>query len=175
MPSYYTYLISSLPALYFGVKSPFSLDEFLNICSGTVSIRDLDRMRHVLAGFDYQVDNSVIAGLKEWGKFNLVLRNELVKPRAARKKVDPMKYSRADTYAPASITHLAVSAYRSHNILEAEKMLDLERWRMLDEVSRGHYFDIVALITYALKLKILVRWDKIRNSDKNKLLEEVLK
>ncbi len=175
MSSYYTYLISSLPELHFGDKAPFPLEEFLDICSRVISGKDLGGLKNELVALDCNIDKNLLPGLKDWRRFNLSLRNELVKLRAARKKADPFKYLRGDDYASVSVTHTAASAYRNHNILEAEKMLDSERWRMLDESARGHYFDIVALAVYALKLKILLRWDKIHNSDKARLLEEALK
>jgi hypothetical protein len=67
-----------------------------------------------------------------------------------------------------------MTAYRNQNILEAEKSLDLERWRFLDEVSAGHYFDIDSLIVYALKLKILIRWDKVYNTNSEMVLKAAL-
>ena len=45
----------------------------------------------------------------------------------------------------------------------------------LDGLSCGHYFDIILLVIYALKLKILLRWDNVYASDKDRLLEEALK
>ena len=39
----------------------------------------------------------------------------------------------------------------------------------------GHYFDIDFLITYALKLLILERWENMRALDKERALEDLLK
>jgi hypothetical protein len=54
-------------------------------------------------------------------------------------------------------------------------MLDEARWRMLEELCVGHYFDLDFLIIYALKLLILERWQRIRTADGGRLLEEVLR
>jgi hypothetical protein len=171
MPSYYIYLISSLPALSFGAKPPFSLDEFIDTCSRVIPNNDSEKIKGVMDDPDYKLNVRDTGVLKKWHIFNLSLRNELAGARAGRKKVDPLKYIRHDIYILASITHAAMSAYRNQNILEAEKILDLERWHFLDEVSLGRYFDIDLLIVYALKLKILIRWDKINNADKEALLK----
>jgi hypothetical protein len=58
--------------------------------------------------------------------------------------------------------------------MEAEKALDLERWRELDELTLGHYFDLDALIVYAIKLTRLEKWDKVYAADKKRILEENL-
>jgi len=63
---------------------------------------------------------------------------------------------------------------RNPSIFEAERALDLERWRLLDELSFGHYFDFDALLIYALKLKILERWLKIEIADKERIIKETV-
>jgi len=175
MPSYYTYLISSLPALSFGAKPPFSLDDFFDTCSQVISKADMEKVREAVDIPDYRLKEKDAGVLKEWHIFNFSLRNELARARSGRKKADPLRYTRSDinTFS-ASVAHTAMSAYRNLNILDAERSLDSERWRFLDEASLGHYFDVDSLITYALKLKILVRWDKIDNADREKLLKEAL-
>jgi len=59
-------------------------------------------------------------------------------------------------------------------IKEAEKSLDEARWKFLDELSFGHYFDLDILIVYVLKLLLLERWGKINTADKTKILEGAL-
>ena len=174
MPSYYTYLISSLPYLTFNAKPPFSLEDLFDTCLYSVSEVDLEKVKEAVNTPDYQVSLKDTPLLKEWHHFNLALRNELVRARSARMKADPLKYLRSEAYLSAAVKHVAMSAYRNQNILESEKSLDLERWRFLDEVSAGHHFDIDSLITYALKLKILIRWDKVYSADSAEVLQESL-
>jgi hypothetical protein len=52
-------------------------------------------------------------------------------------------------------------SHRIPSLIESEKFLDAARWQRLEELSQGHYFDLGALIVYALKLNILWRWEKI--------------
>jgi hypothetical protein len=60
------------------------------------------------------------------------------------------------------------------SILDAEKTLDEIRWKAIEDLSTGHYFDLDLLITYAYKLLILQRWENIREADKTILLEHAL-
>jgi len=143
--------------LNFGMKPPFSFEQFLQICQRVIPESDIGILKQASITFD------------------TVLRNELTKIRAARKRVDPLKYLRGDEYADPSVTRIALNAYRNPSILEAERMLDQERWHVLEEGACGHYFDIDFLIVYAHKILILERWEKIHTADKTQRLEEVLK
>lgn len=174
MADHYIYFISSLPALIFGAKLPLSFDNFLSRCEGLVSDGDMNVIRSAGSpGFNYA--NAKNATLKKWTAFETMLRNELVKIRSSRKKVDPAKYLREDGYPESVYTaHMAINAYRKLSPLDSEKELDLDRWRYLEELSIGHYFDLDILIIYACKLLILEKWDKIRRAETHKMLEEVL-
>ena len=171
MPSYYTYFISSLPMLYFGAKSPLSSERFFNMCENVISESDIDILKRSCSLEDTCGD--VHPTWKKWRAFDIALRNELVKIRAARKHKDPLKYMRQDGYTDPSIAHIAIHAHRAPSIIEAERILDEERWRMLDELSAGHHFDIDFLIVYANKLAILERWDRINSADTSSELEKV--
>ena len=106
--------------------------------------------------------------------FEAALRNELVRIRAHRKHLDASKYLRSDGYADQWITHIAATAYRNPSLIDAQKTLDQDRWKFLDELSTGHYFDLELLMIYARKLSILERWERVRTADADKLLEGVL-
>lgn len=172
MPSYYIYLISSLPMLHFPTKPPFSFERFIEICGDKISQDDINLLKLVREGYVYEGPQ---ATLKQWRAFDTALRNELAKIRASRKHVDPLKYLRGqEYYIEPYITHIAMTAYRNPSIIEAERLLDQEKWRRLDELALGHYFDLDFLIVYALKLRILERWERINSADKSLLLKEAL-
>lgn len=173
MPAYYPYLVASLPALSFNGTLPFSAAEFLEKCRGLIPGEDVAWLGKIAA----REESIYLAGqptLKRYLAFDRALRNELVKARAGRKKLEPQKYLRQDGYASPWLSHVAMQALRNPSLLEAEESLDLERWHKLDELEAGHYFDLDYLIIYLFKLLILERWDRIRNSDKARLLEEVI-
>ena len=151
MANYYVYLISSLPSLTFGVKPPISFGGLLKACEGLIPDRDMAIIR-ALAGPEVDCPKTENITLRKWSSFETMLRNELVKIRAARKKMDPVKYLREDGCAESFYAaHIAINAYRKMSLSESEKALDADRWKYLEELAIGHYFDLDLLITYAIK------------------------
>ncbi len=174
MPAYYIYLISSLPALSFGNKIPSSLEDFFIKCQGLIPESEIKLLRNICLEEVCASEAASIDTLKKWVNFEVALRNELVRARAARKKVDPLKFIRLPDFPQAQISHVALAAYRSPSILEAEKILDQERLSFLESLSLGHYFDFDSLLIYELKLKILERWERIQQADKQALFNQVV-
>ena len=164
MPGYYIYLISSLPTLQFGARPPFTMEKFFSTCAELISPEDMETLKGSVTD----------SGEGRYHDFETALRNELVKIRAQRKRLDAAKFLRRDGYADQWIAHIAAGAYRNPSVIDREKALDLERWKFLDELSMGHYFDIELLVIYARKLSILERWERARRADADKLLEEAL-
>lgn len=173
MNANYVYLISSLPMLHFNGKPPLPFGRFINLCERFVSQKSLNLLKSVSINGEYDCRVKQPT-LRSWYEFDTTLRNELAKIRSGRRRIDPNKYLRRDGYAQMPIVHLAINAQRNPSVIEAEKMLDLERWRMLEEFCFGHYFDLDFLLIYALKLLILERWERASSADKNRLLEEAL-
>ncbi len=175
MASFYTYVVSSLPALLFGMKPPLGFARFLALCKDLIPDEDLALLASLAAGGGVSCKDAGNLTLRRWRSFDTMLRNELVQIRASRKKADPAKYLRSDGCPESSYaTHLAINAYRKPSVLEAERSLDADRWAELDELSAGHYFDLDTLIIYALKLLMLERWDKVNTADGRHLLEGAL-
>lgn len=172
MPDYYTYIIASLPLLNFTARAPISSQGFLATCAGLTGDSEFLLLEAILEDkallrADYEI-------LQRWFDFDTALRNELVKLRAGRRRQDPHKYMRENQYWNADVIHAAMAAYKNPSIQEAEQILDLGRWRFLEELNFGHYFDFEFLLIYALKLKILERWGEINRAEKEKLLEGAL-
>lgn len=175
MSAYYTYFIASLPTLGFREKPPFSYAEFLNKGREFILARDLEALKKISSGGEYALQDTSSDVLRRWNDFDILLRNALVKLRAARKYQSGDKYLRASQEEISSYAaHIALSAHKNPSLLEAEISLDEARWRFLDDLSFGHYFDRDFLIAYGLKLLILERWERINSADKTKLLEETL-
>lgn len=174
MPGYYTYVLSSLPMLQFGKRPPFSFERFLQMCEGLVSEDDMEllKMAPRTGEFVYEGGQET---MRRWYIFDTALRNELVKIRAGRKRIDPHKYMREEVYAEPRVVHAAMNANRQPSPLEAERMLDEEKWNALDELEGTHCFDIDSLIVYAHKLLLLERWQRINAADRPRVLEEQLK
>lgn len=175
MPNNYIYLISTLPTLHFSMKPAFTFDNFILYCQRFICDKDIEILKSTSISGEYIYDKNIQPTIKKWQDFDTDLRNELVKIRSSRRHIDFSKYLRQEGYPGPYITHIAINAHRNPSILEAEKMLDQERWHFLDELTFGHYFDLDFLIIYALKLLILERWEKINTAEKEKVLEETLK
>ncbi|MCX6690378.1 MAG: hypothetical protein NTZ39_11930, partial [Methanoregula sp.] len=112
--------------------------------------------------------------IQKWIEFDVALRNELVRMRATKKHIDPATYLRHGGYSGPSLVPAGMAADITTSILDAEKTLDETRWKALDELATGHYFDLNVLITNAYKLLILQLWENIRSSDTTILLEQAL-
>lgn len=174
MANYYIYLISSLPSLDFNTKPPFLYEYFLNRCRDLIPEEDMAVMQSIQSPVFTCIDvkNQTLV---RWRSFETMLRNELVKIRAARRKKDPAQYLREDACPESShAAHIAINAYRRPVLIESERALDHERWRYLDELAIGHYFDLDILVLYACKLKILEKWNAITSADADAMTEEVL-
>lgn len=173
MQGFYPYIMSSLPMLQFGAKPPFGPGRFLEQCAGMVTEQELETLKQCFS--PSLLDSGVRQpALRAWISFETGLRNELVKIRAARKKTDPNKFLRPGGRSDQGLYHAAMSAHRIQSVSASEKFIDAERWKALDEISAGHYFDLDALVIYALKLRILSRWEQIEKTDKLQLLEKTL-
>ncbi len=174
MPDFYTYLIASLPMLHFGMKPPFSFERFLDVCRQFIPEKDFHLLSTLPKPEQYSATGKRYQIIQKWIEFDGALRNELVKIRASRKHVDPATYLRTDGYSGSSLAPVQMVANTNTSILDAEKTLDEIRWKAIEDLSTGHYFDLDLLITYAYKLLILQRWENIREADKTILLEHAL-
>jgi len=174
MGAYYTYLISSLPMLSFTSRPPFSQEDFIVKCKGLIPEAEVELLRNTCYKETYFLNSASTGIMGKWANFEIALRNELARGRARRKKVDALKFIHLPDDPEAYISHIAMNAYRSASILEAEKILDQARWDFLESLSLGHYFDFDFLLIYLLKLKILERWDKVQGADKERLFNQVV-
>lgn len=163
MGNFYTYLLSSLPMLHFGERPPFTSAKLLKLCKELIPEKDFA----VLSDLENK-------GFSKWSDFDTSLRNELVKIRASRKRLDSEKYQRPEGNPQTGLMHVALGAHRNPSLIEAEKILDLARWHFLDEMENGHFFDLDVLIAYVLKLRILERWERVNTVDRKELLGNTL-
>jgi hypothetical protein len=174
MPDFYPYLIASLPMLHFGMKPPFSFERFLEVCRPLIPKKAYNLLHTLPKTEQYPENGKKHRIIQKWIEFDVALRNELVRVRAIKKHLDPATYLRPDGYSGSPLAPAVMAANINTTLLEAEKMLDETRWKALEELATGHYFDLAVLITYAYKLLILQRWENIRSADGTILLEQAL-
>jgi len=174
MADFYPYVIASLPMLHFGMKPPFSSDRFLEVCRPLIPEKDFQLLHTLPQPEQYLEKGKRHQIIQKWIEFDVALRNELVKIRATKKHIEPATYLRPDGYSGSSLAPAVMAANINISVLDAEKILDETRWKALEELATGHYFDLDFLITYAYKLLILQRWENIRSADGTILLEQAL-
>jgi hypothetical protein len=171
MSGFYSYLASTLPSLSFGQRPPISMERFFYLCAGMLDEDELELLRRVSAGRGYEFAGARSPALRAWYDFELALRNDLARIRAARKKSDPARFIRGQGQQDPLITYIAYQASKNPSLIEAERLQDLERWKLLDQAAFGHFFDFEALLVYCAKLGILERWGKIEEAKKEELVE----
>jgi hypothetical protein len=174
MADFYPYLIASLPMLHFGMKPPFSFERFLEMCRRFIPEKDYQLLRTLPQPPQYTEHGKRPPILRRWVAFDGALRNELVRIRAARRHTEPATYLRPGGYRGSSLVPVVTAATMNASVLDAEKNLDEIRWKALEELATGHYFDLDVLITYAYQLLILQRWEQIRSADGTVLLGQAL-
>ena len=164
MSSKYYYFISSLPTLSFGSKPPLTVKKFLEDCENLLSEEDYG---DILKAFQDNVEDLQAgnATLKKWQHFIKSFRTEAVWSRVSHvEHKNPLDYIRGGRTSNSLIVYFLAEAAKAPDPLSAEKILDEAKWNYLDEISIHHYFDFDLLVIYALKLKILARYQKIESS-----------
>ncbi|MDD1669007.1 MAG: DUF2764 domain-containing protein [Methanomicrobiales archaeon] len=174
MAGAYPYLVASLPMLHFGMKPPFSFERFLEVCRGWIPERDYRVLSTIPQPEEYAREGKHHRTVRKWIGFDTALRNELARARASRRHLEPGAYLRPEavgvSFPAPGITAATVHAPP----LDAELALDEIRWKALEELAAGHYFDLDLLLTYACRLQILLRWERIRGADAGGLLARAL-
>jgi hypothetical protein len=162
------YIVSSLPFLRFGEAPPLTYPEFYGLCTPWLGERDRDQLRSSVIDIGNVSIEGVHNGtLRRWILFENSLRNEIVKFRAQRLGLSPEVHMRTDLpWDPSVVSHV-IGGLGEGSPMEAEMVLLEIRWGFLTDQEVGHYFDLDALIIYALKLQILERLNRF-NPEKGK-------
>ena len=171
--SQYYYLVSSLPMLEFGMKMPLSYNDFLLLCQEQLSFRDMHTIERTSMSPCEDIEDPS-STLGEWKRFDITLRNELARFRASKKSKDPLEYIRGEDSPDPFVSGFAHWAVSQDSPVDAELYLDRIRWDRIEGLQKGHYFDIDYLITYALKLQILERWQRINSVSGMQILQGLL-
>lgn len=169
----YYYLIASLPFLEFGIKPPILYRDFLAFSREQLSESDMKILKEATIEPSGDV-KGVMSALKEWNIFDMTLRNEIARQRASKMSKEPEKYIRGENHQDPFLAQSAHWAISQESPIEAERFLDKIRWEKIEELARGHYFDMDFLITYALKLQILERWERINREGGMEVLQDLV-
>ena len=166
--SYY-YFAASLIHIQFGDKTPLTVDEFLVDCARLLTADDYACLAAVVSGEPCDFNNNTA---RAWYRFEHDLKNEFAFQRG-EKKGNPAAYVRGSREINPVARDLAAQVFKTDNPLEAEKMIDTARWRFLDEMAVGQYFNFDYILIYGLKLKILERYEHIESPKGKEIFEKV--
>ena len=151
----YYYLVASLPRLQFGAAPPLTRGQFLSRCAGQVSAAHYRILAEVEL-FQTRPARTGLALLDRWYEGERALRNALARERAKRLGVTAAGHLR-DCRPDPRLAEIARQLLALDSPLAADEELDRVRWRVLEELAFGHYFDVETLVVYLLKLRILER------------------
>ncbi|MFP4377133.1 MAG: DUF2764 family protein [Spirochaetales bacterium] len=161
--SQHYYLVASLPTISYESKDAMSPEDFLELCRQQLS--DDEYRAVAAASIDAPAAGALPDGapvLTRWLEHERGLRNALVKLRAPGRGADAEAYMRRDEggndgTSADSITELAREAHASETPLGAETALNQARWRFLEDLETGHFFDLDRVALYYVKLQIIAR------------------
>ena len=151
----YYYLVSSLIPLTLEGAPPCTPEDFLSSCNDMLARKDAIALEHVFHGRLDAVNHPFI---KEWKRLEYRLKNALVRARTTRMKLPTEPYLRNDAAVDAATENAVTEAMDKPNPLEKELALDRYRWKMLEELTPIINFDVSAIFSYAIKLKMVLRW-----------------
>ena len=159
------YLVSSLIPLTMEASPPCTPEDFLSSCRDMLTRKDAIALEHVLHDRLDAVDHPFI---REWKKFEYRLKNALVKARTVRMKLPPEPYLRNDAPVDEATENAVTEAMNKPNPLEKELALDRYRWKTLEELTPVINFDLSAIFSYAIKLKMVIRWNSMTDEKGNR-------
>jgi hypothetical protein len=201
MKKQYYYLVSVLPSLVFGKKTPLSSVKLKNLCMEHLDpvdygvfqavMDDLHGSKHKNQQDIQGIHKCIHEFYDEWKTWDSGLRNELAAMRKAavsdRKKSlkSSLSFSGAFRDALGKDNKYADNQEYSRQIinaadflysdpLNAETVLASIRWNHIDGMEFGHYFDFEKITAYALKLGIMERLESFDQSKGWKIFMELL-
>ena len=153
MSNSYYYLIASLPYLSFYKPQAISKAEFSSRCSSYLNKYDFEVTQSIISGNPNEAARSLKV-VDEWLNWDMELKAALAGLRAKAKGLAE-SLDVAKQGAKASSYNLAMNAFSAASPMDADEMLEITRWRRLESLEHGQYFNLEWLALYCLKLKIL--------------------
>ena len=163
MSNSYYYLIACLPYLSFHKPQAISILEFSSRCNSYLKKYDFEVIESIISGNPNKAARSLKV-VSEWLNWDMELRTELAGLRANAKGLDkglvnglPEPLDTARLGAKTSSYNLAMNVFSTTSPLDADEMLEIARWRRLESLEHGQYFNLEWLAVYCLKLQIMER------------------
>jgi hypothetical protein len=164
----YHFLIASLPELLWGQLPEYTQEDFYASVEEALSTKvvkqlqawDKKNVASVEASDDSEeelpIDIAKIPVYAAFNEFEDFLTGRIAKVRAEKLGI-PFINKESDAFFVEAEKAVQFASIES-NPIEREKMLDLLRWRFLEEMETGHMFDFDGLCIYKLKLSLLEKY-----------------
>ncbi len=191
MPNLYYSLVASLPSFRMMDTPPLSYRKFLESCNTLMNRHDFDVLTKLTLGpgvflKDFEAakeepsssqDDFFKEVLKQFPSgslaekymlFEISLRNILLKLRMQKLGVSTQNLT-PSCYNDIDGEHAARLCYAVQNPWEREKMLDMMRWRKIEELERENtnHFRFDTVCAYSLRLQIAWKWVARNHGDSN--------
>ncbi len=163
----YYFFVASLPTLALDEPPPMTGEAFLADCMEMVSREDYEDLCHVIRGEPEKAGHQFV---RDWICRETLLRNAIARSRATRLGVEPEPFLKYCEFYESSPDEAAAEILRrSHdsqageaNPLERELALDRFRWETIEEMAVFDPFGMPALLAFALKLNLSIRWSRMK-------------
>lgn len=168
--SYY-FLVASLPSLQIGDEVPFSTEEYIERCAGSLPPRELNVLKHVL-NCQTVCEGCGLAG--SWFAIETQIRNAVARLRALAHGVDAKEYLRPHSGYSGVVESMVTDAFTRNDPLELEQELDRGRWQLAEGMVGDNPFGFGKVLAYGIQLRIVQRWDSMDVHTGKKNLEAVI-
>ena len=160
---FYGFFYATLPTLNCGVPAEISLEEFDRLARNEMTEQKFAR----LCSWDDRENLSPVPVYREMREFDNFLNLRIAEARQE-------KLGTFFTLPPVDEYHSEVDfslpgAAASDDPSERERMVDLIRWRKIDDLEAGHELDFTALCCYRMRLASLEKYRKRNSGDGNSI------
>ncbi len=166
----YAYILASLPMLRWGEKPLVTVDEFRGSCM-LLTEADAMELDRLLAG---QLEECVSAFVREWSHADTQIRSAVARGRCENAGVEISAYVRPFFGCDMVTQKVVADALASKNPLAAERILDQQRWALVDEIAFEHPFKLQGVLAYAVKLTIAWRWAVLDQGKADVVIEDLI-
>jgi hypothetical protein len=157
----YYYFVASLPRLELGAPPHITEEVFREQCEAHLDAADAGASQALLDDAMALPEASPHPFVREWTNRETQLRNALSRERASRAHADAAPWKRDHEGFQPDIESAAAHAFGLPDPLQRERSLDAFRWRVIEELQGTDEFSGDAVLAYALKLRIALRWAAI--------------
>lgn len=168
----YYFFAASLPMLSLESAPLLSFEKFLELCEEHLCVTDLRTLDELM---EFSTEKSSHRFVREWRRMETMLRNALVKMRAARLRRDASTYLKEQEGFDTYVERKASDAFSKDNPMDRELALDRFRWSQIEDIAGYDPFSSNAILAYALKLRLAERWAAMDNEKGKEKVEEIVK